>query len=118
MEIGIIGLGKMVYNLALNLKRNKHKVVAYDIAKENVDRIVTEGISPAYIIEEMVSKLEVTRKVILIMVPSGPTVDHVILELKASLNPHEIIIDGVNSNFNDSVERYMNVKSECIQFLV
>ncbi len=117
MEIGIIGLGKMGFNLALNLKRNQHNVVAYDIVKGNVDRIATEGVIPAYTIEEVVSKLKADRKVIWIMVPSGPTVDHVMLELKAHLKPGDIIIDGGNSNFNDSVERYKKLKAEGIDFL-
>lgn len=117
MEIGLIGLGKMGYNLALNLKNHQHEVVAYDIAQNNVDRIAKEGILPAYTIEALVSALKGERKVVWIMVPSGSTVDQVILDLKSHLKPQDIIIDGGNSNFNDSVERYKKLKADGIDFL-
>ena len=116
MNIGLVGLGKMGYNLALNLKNHQHKVAAFDIARENVDKISKEGIDGAYSLEELCSKLG-DRKVIWVMVPSGPPVDQVIAELKPFLNPHDIIIDGGNSNFKDSVVRHRKLKEEGIDFL-
>lgn len=116
MNIGLVGLGKMGYNLALNLKNHQHKVAAFDIARENVDKISKEGIEGAYSLEELCSKLS-GRKVIWVMVPSGSPVDQVIAELKPFLNPHDIIIDGGNSNFKDSVARHKKLKEEGIDFL-
>ena len=106
----------MGYNLALNLKNHQHKVTAFDIARENVDKISKEGIEGAYSLEELCSKLS-GRKVIWVMVPSGSPVDQVIAELKPFLNPHDIIIDGGNSNYKDSVVRHRKLKEEGIDFL-
>ncbi|WP_017733087.1 phosphogluconate dehydrogenase (NAD(+)-dependent, decarboxylating) [Nafulsella turpanensis] len=116
MDIGLVGLGKMGYNLALNLKNHQHKVAAFDIARENVDKISKEGIEGAYSLEELCSKLS-GRKVIWVMVPSGSPVDQVIAELKPFLNQHDIIIDGGNSNYKDSVARHKMLKEEGIDFL-
>ena len=116
MKIGLIGLGKMGYNLALNLKNHQHEVVAYDIAKENIDRITGEGVTPAYDLAELARKLT-DRKVIWIMVPAGEAVDSVIAQILPYLNAHDIIIDGGNSNYKDSVKRAAQLGASGIDFL-
>ena len=80
MQIGIIGLGKMGFNLALNLKRNQYQVVAQDVNPDFVAKIGKEGIETAYTTEELCQKLT-SRKVIWLMVPAGEIVDSVINEL-------------------------------------
>ena len=117
MQIGIVGLGKMGYNLALNLRNNNYEVVAQDVNEASVDKIGEEGgILGAYSLESLCSKLK-GRKVIWLMVPSGEIVDGVIEELTEYLKPNDIIIDGGNSNFKDSVRRYNTLKSKHIEFL-
>ena len=116
MQIGIIGLGKMGFNLALNLKRNKYEVVAQDVNAEFVSKIGTEGIETANSVEELCSKLN-NRKVIWLMVPAGEIVDSVIDSLLPHLSKNDIIIDGGNSNYNDSKRRYSKLKEQGIDFL-
>ncbi|MDF7819242.1 decarboxylating 6-phosphogluconate dehydrogenase [Runella sp. MFBS21] len=116
MQIGFVGLGKMGYNLALNLHRHGYEVVAYDVATDNIKNISLEGVSPAYSLEELCLQLE-GRKVVWLMVPAGKPVDDCIEALIPHLQQHDIIIDGGNSNFNDSVRRGKYLKSKGIDYL-
>lgn len=116
MQIGIIGLGKMGFNLALNLKRNNYKVVAQDVNEEFVSKIGSEGIETAYSVKELCKKLN-SRKVIWLMVPAGEIVDSVIDSLLPYLTKSDIIIDGGNSNYKDSKRRYSKLKEHSIDFL-
>lgn len=116
MQIGFVGLGKMGYNLALNLHRQGYEVVAYDVATENIKNILLEGITPAFSLSEM-CQLLTDRKVIWLMVPAGKPVDDCIESLLPHLAPNDIVIDGGNSNFNDSVRRHNYLKSKGIDYL-
>lgn len=116
LNIGIIGLGKMGYNLALNLIGNGHKVVAYDVTKEIVDKIAKEGAAPAESLQDLLQRLP-SRRVIWLMIPAGIVVEQVIDELSAYLDPSDIIIDGGNSNYKDSIRRYEKLKEKNIDFL-
>ncbi|WP_298356242.1 phosphogluconate dehydrogenase (NAD(+)-dependent, decarboxylating) [Runella sp.] len=116
MQIGFVGLGKMGYNLALNLHRHGYEVVAYDVVTENVKNILLEGIAPAYSLEDMCQQLE-GRKVVWLMVPAGKPVDDCIEALLPHLAPNDIVIDGGNSNFNDSVRRHKYLKSKGFDYL-
>jgi 6-phosphogluconate dehydrogenase len=116
MQIGIIGLGKMGFNLALNLQRNGYEVIANDVNTEFVQNIAAKGIATADSIEILTQKLT-DRKVIWLMVPAGEIVDKVIEGLVPFLNPSDIIIDGGNSNFKESKRRYNALKAQGIDFL-
>jgi len=116
MQVGIIGLGKMGFNLALNLKRNNYQVVAQDVNTDFVSKIGQEGIETAYTVEELSQKLT-SRRVIWLMVPAGKIVDSVIVSLLPYLSKNDIIIDGGNSNYNDSKRRYAQLKEYGIDFL-
>lgn len=116
MQIGIIGLGKMGFNLALNLQRNGYEVIANDVNTEFVQNIATHGIDTADTVEVLTQKLN-GRKVIWLMVPAGEIVDKVIEGLVPFLNPSDIIIDGGNSNFKESKRRYNALKAQGIDFL-
>lgn len=106
----------MGFNLALNLKRNQYQVVAQDVNTDFVAKIGHEGIEMAYTVEELCQKLS-GRKVIWLMVPAGEIVDAVIHALLPYLSPNDILIDGGNSNFNDSKRRYSKLKTLGIDFL-
>lgn len=106
----------MGYNLALNLRDHHHEVVAYDIAKETIEAIAQEGVTPAYTIPEVAQKLA-GRKVVWVMVPAGDPVDAVIEQLVPHLNQGDIIIDGGNSNFKDSIKRAETLKQAGIYLL-
>jgi 6-phosphogluconate dehydrogenase len=116
MEIGLIGLGKMGYNLALNMRDHGHKVVAYNRTIEKVKEAEKDGLVGAYSIEDLVQKLS-GRRVIWLMVPAGKTVDDMIDTLVPLINKHDIIIDGGNSFYKDTLRRYSQLKEKEIDFI-
>ncbi|WP_033829402.1 phosphogluconate dehydrogenase (NAD(+)-dependent, decarboxylating) [Bacillus andreraoultii] len=116
MNIGLIGLGKMGYNLALNLMEHQHEVVAYDIDSEVVANFKTDGGKGANSILELVSQLP-SPKVVWVMVPAGEITTNVINELTDLLSENDIVIDGGNSKYKDSIARAEKLKSKGIHFL-
>ncbi|PVE68044.1 phosphogluconate dehydrogenase (NAD(+)-dependent, decarboxylating) [Priestia megaterium] len=116
MKIGLIGLGKMGYNLSLNLMDNHHKVVAYDVNKEAVEKLSNEGATGAFTVEELINELPPSPKVVWIMVPAGEVTENVITELKELLSEGDIIIDGGNSNYKESVRRAQDLQEKGIYF--
>ena len=116
MKIGIVGLGKMGYNLALNLRDRGHEVVAYNRSEEAVKRIEAEGIIGARSIEELTAKLP-ARRMIWMMVPSGPAVDEVLGKLADHVDANDILIDGGNSNYKDTLRRFEFLGSKNIDFV-
>ena len=116
MKIGIIGLGKMGYNLALNMKNNGHEVVANDVSKEAMEKINAEGIEVAGTYEELVGKLPSPR-IVWLMVPAGDITEQVLNKVSALLSEKDIIIDGGNSNYKESVRRGKELKEKGIYFL-
>jgi len=116
MKIGLIGLGKMGYNLSLNLMDNHHEVVAYDVNKEAVEKLANEGATGAVTVEELVNELPHSPKVVWIMVPAGEVTENVITELKELLSEGDIIIDGGNSNYKESVRRAQDLQEKGIYF--
>lgn len=116
MQIGLIGLGKMGFNLALNLHRNGHEVVANDVNQDSVEALAEYGIIPAFSIEALCQKLE-GRRVIWLMVPAGDIVDKVIESLLPLLSPNDIVIDGGNSHFKESIRRHNYLKTKSIDHL-
>lgn len=116
MQIGVVGLGKMGYNLALNLHKNFFQVVAYDINEETCSRLAHEGVTTYNSLQEM-TKSQTDRKIVWLMVPSGKIVDDTIGSLEQLLNKGDIIIDGGNSNYKDSVKRFKTLDDKGIGFL-
>ena len=115
MKIGLIGLGRMGYNLALNGRDHGHEMVVFNRTLEKVKEAEAEGLTGAYSIEELVQKLD-GRRVIWLMIPSGSLVDDMIEKLVPLLNKKDIIIDGGNSNYKDTLRRYKLLKEKGIDF--
>ncbi|WP_409303388.1 phosphogluconate dehydrogenase (NAD(+)-dependent, decarboxylating) [Peribacillus sp. SCS-155] len=115
MKLGLIGLGKMGYNLSLNIMRN-HEVVAFDVEQENVKKVSAEGGIGASSIKELVENLE-GRRVVWMMVPAGNITENVLGELKGLLASGDIVIDGGNSNYKDSIRRGKELQELGIHFL-
>lgn len=115
MEIGILGLGKMGFNLALNVM-NHHEVAAYDVDAANVEKIVAAGGKGASSIAGLVEHLKSPR-IIWVMVPAGDITENVISELKGLLNSGDIVIDGGNSNYKDSIRRGAELTERGIHLL-
>ena len=116
MQIGLIGLGKMGYNLALNFKKNNHQVVAFDINKAAMESIANDGVQTAPSIGELTAKLP-GRRVIWIMVPAGKTVDVILSNLKEKLSADDIVIDGGNSHFKDTLARGRDLEKVGVHYL-
>lgn len=115
MEIGMIGLGKMGLNLALNMKDHGHSVVAFDIGAEQVRRALGEGLEVAGSLEELAGRLQ-KRRIIWLMVPSGAAVDEAVNRLLPFIGQKDIIIDGGNSHYKDTVKRYEELQAKGICF--
>jgi len=104
MQLGMIGLGRMGGNMTERLLRGGHQVVVYDRSAEAIAASATLGATPSSGLEEMVAKLAAPR-VIWIMVPAGGPVDSTIALLQPLLARGDILIDGGNSNYHDTVRR-------------
>lgn len=102
MRIGLVGLGKMGYNLALNLKDNGHEVIGFDLSKEARAAAEKDGVATAASISEQIGQLA-TPRVLWLMVPSGAATQAVIDEALDLLEPRDVLIDAGNSNYKDSV---------------
>ena len=114
-EVGVVGLGRMGSNMTLNLLDKKWKVVVYNRSSGPARVLVKKGAKTGKNYDEFVSKLG-KKKVILIMV-SAKAVDLVIKDLLPFLRKGDIIIDGGNSYYEDSIKRYKQLKSKGINFL-
>lgn len=116
MQIGLIGLGKMGYNLALNFKSKGHQVVAFDVNKSAMDKIASEGIVTAPSIGDLTSSFQ-GRRIIWLMVPAGNVVDVILGNIKNYLKPDDIVIDGGNSHYKDTLSRARDLEKLGIHFL-
>jgi 6-phosphogluconate dehydrogenase len=116
MRIGLIGLGKMGYNLGLNLLDHKHEVVAYDVNDEAVERIAKDGAIGVHSLKELAEKLD-TPRILWIMVPHGPIIDQIIAEVLPHLSSGDIIIEAGNSFYKESIRRHAELKEKGIFFL-
>ncbi|MBE2224630.1 MAG: NADP-dependent phosphogluconate dehydrogenase [Anaerolineae bacterium] len=119
-QFGLIGLGVMGQNLALNIERNGIRVVSYDhfhTAREKMTSLaVGKQIEVAANIGDFIDALARPRH-ILLMVPAGEPVDIAIQELKPWMQPGDLIIDGGNSYFMDTERRAQALSAEGFHFM-
>lgn len=116
MKLAMIGLGKMGMNMATRLVRGGHRVVGYARTAATVEEAETFGIEGAYSLEEAVSKLKSPR-VVWVMVPAGKATDDTIDHLSNLLGEGDIVIDGGNSNYKDSIRHAAMLEPKGIDFL-
>ncbi|MFZ0892388.1 MAG: decarboxylating 6-phosphogluconate dehydrogenase [Thermoplasmata archaeon] len=110
MELGMVGLGKMGANMTERLIKGGHRVVGFARTKATVDAVVAQGAVGAYSLAELVQKLA-TPRIVWLMIPSGAPVDQTLEELHALLAPGDLIVDGGNSYYRDTLRRAALVKS-------
>jgi 6-phosphogluconate dehydrogenase len=120
-DIGIIGLGVMGRNLALNIADHEFSVVGYDLDKDKAgslenEKKTTHKIQTAADIERFVELLERPRAMIL-LVPAGTAVDTVIESLQKHLEFDDLIIDAGNSNFKDTNRRLKSAADRGLGYL-
>jgi 6-phosphogluconate dehydrogenase len=117
MQIGLIGLGKMGYNLALNMRDRGFEVFAFDVSAETVAKITAEEQIKGFTnLADLCAALPAPRHLWL-MVPAGPTVDQVIEQLLPHLQADDLLIDGGNSHFKESLRRHEQVAQHQIHYL-
>ena len=116
MQLGLIGLGKMGGNMAERLRVGGHQVVGFDFNADAVAKLTASGNIGVYTLEDLAKNLT-GRKAIWIMVPQGKPVDDTIARLEALLNPGDILIDGGNSNYKDTIRRHKEVTAKGFQFV-
>src|SRR6478672_9970737 len=108
LDIGIVGLGVMGENLALNLERNGFAVGGFDLEEQKREsftrRTVGKNGRSARSLAELVAGLRSPRK-LLVMVPAGAAVDAVLADLRRLLSAGDVIIDGGNTRFTDTQRR-------------
>jgi 6-phosphogluconate dehydrogenase len=116
MQLGLIGLGKMGGFMAERIHNAGHQVVGFDFSSEAVAKLAATGNVGSSSLADMVSELEAPRAVWM-MVPSGKPVDDTIAALEALLSPGDIIIDGGNSNYKDTIRRHGEVTAKGFQYV-
>jgi 6-phosphogluconate dehydrogenase len=104
MELAMIGLGKMGGNMTRRLMRGGHRVVAYDLSPATVQELAGEGAAPASGLDDVVGKLAAPR-VVWVMAPAGDPTEQTIRSLAERLSKGDLIVDGGNSNYKDSIRR-------------
>jgi 6-phosphogluconate dehydrogenase len=111
MQIGFVGLGKMGKGIVLHLLEKGVKVVVWNRSQDDVDEVVKFGAIPAKTHKELVEKLKSPR-IIWIMVPQGAPVDEMINKLLPHVNKKDLIIDGGNSFYKDTLRRGKKLKGK------
>jgi 6-phosphogluconate dehydrogenase len=115
MQIGMIGLGKMGYQLSLNLLNKKYDVIAYDVNQDSMKKISLEGAQTSETIENLVSNL-VKPRTVWMMVPAGNATESVFEQLLPLLEEGDRIIDGGNAHYKDSIRRNEQCEEKGIYF--
>ncbi|AEI39404.1 phosphogluconate dehydrogenase (NAD(+)-dependent, decarboxylating) [Paenibacillus mucilaginosus] len=116
MKLGLVGLGKMGLNLAYNLLDHGHEVAAFDVNTGAVMQASQAGAQGAASLKELVEALEAPR-IVWLMVPAGELTEKVTRELAPLLSSGDIILDGGNSHYKDSIRRAGELRERGIFFL-
>lgn len=116
MELGMIGLGKMGANMAARLLKGGHRVVVFDRNPDKVMGVVRQGAAGSDSLEDLAAKMSSPRAV-WVMVPAGDPTETLVDALAEELSAGDIVIDGGNSNYNDSRRRGKALAEKGIQLV-
>ena len=116
MQLGLIGLGKMGANMNLRLLKGGHQMVVWNRSAGPRDAAAAAGAAVAMTIPELVSKLS-TPRAAWVMLPAGETTEEMIHQLMDLMSPDDIIIDGGNSNYRESIRRAKMVEERGFHFV-
>ena len=118
--IGVIGLAVMGRNLALNIESRGHTVAVYNRSRAKTDELLAEypdrKLAAAYSLEQFVESLEKPRR-ILLMVKAGEATDATIAAVKPLLDAGDILIDGGNTHFTDTIRRNQELAKSGLHFI-
>ncbi|TMC30380.1 MAG: decarboxylating 6-phosphogluconate dehydrogenase [Chloroflexi bacterium] len=116
MQVGMIGLGRMGAGMTMRLLQGGHQVTVYDRSADAVTALAGHGATGAASLEDLGQKLKAPR-IFWLMIPAGAPVDDTIQRLQDTVAPGDIIIDGGNSNYKDSIRRAEDLVTKQIEFL-
>jgi 6-phosphogluconate dehydrogenase len=116
MRLGMVGLGRMGGNMTIRLLRHGHEVIGYARSEESRERVARHGATAGSSLEDLVSGLQPPRTVWL-MLPAGPPTESTIAQLGDLLEAGDLIVDGGNSLFRDSVRRAAEVSKKGLMFV-
>ena len=116
MQVGMIGLGRMGTGMTQRLLQGGHQVMVYDRSPDAVAALAARGAAATSSLEDLGEKLKGPR-IFWLMIPAGSPVDDTIQRLSATLSPGDVIVDGGNSNYKDSIRRAEDLRSKQIEFL-
>ena len=116
MRVGMIGLGKMGGNMATRLLRGGHQVVGTARGTDSIKELESHGGEGAKDVAALVAKLPAPRAIWL-MVPAGEATEAVLAQLAAACSPGDVIIDGGNSYYKDSVRRAGEFAAKGLKYL-
>ena len=117
MRLGMIGLGKMGGNMARRLRRAGVEVVGFDRGSATMEALVADcGLVAAESLRALVEQLEAPRLVWL-MLPAGEITESAVCEMQELLQPGDVLIDGANSYYKDSIRRGESLAAAGIHFL-
>ena len=116
MQLAMIGLGRMGGNMVQRLLQGGHQVAVFDRSADAVKAHVAMGAKAAKDLADLCRQLSAPR-VVWVMVPAGAAVESTIEQLLPGLSKGDVIIDGGNSNFRDSIRRAAGLKEKGIGFI-
>jgi 6-phosphogluconate dehydrogenase len=116
MQIGLIGLGKMGANMARRLLEKGHQVIGFDVNEAAVSSLQADGGGGALTLESLVEQLDAPRH-LWMMVPAGTIVDQTVAKLIPLLEAGDVLIDGGNSNYKETLRRAAEVNTHDIHYL-
>ncbi|GAB4524591.1 MAG: decarboxylating 6-phosphogluconate dehydrogenase [Anaerolineae bacterium] len=116
MQLGMVGLGKMGANMTRRLLRGGHDVVVTDLSAEAVALAAQEGAVGTANLSELVDKLAAPR-VVWIMVPAGAPTEDTLTGLMSLLSQGDMVIDGGNSNYKDTMRRHAMLADQGIHYI-
>lgn len=112
----MIGLGRMGAGMTQRLLQGGHQVSVFDRSTAAMQGLAGKGAKPSDSLQDLGQSLKAPR-IVWLMIPSGPPIDDTIQSLEGTLSPGDIIIDGGNSNYRDSIRRAETLHSQQIEFL-
>lgn len=116
MELAILGLGKMGMNMATRLVRGGHRVIGFARTPETVQEAISNGAEGASSVEEAVNKLPSPR-IVWTMIPAGKPTSDMLEKLSGMLAQGDIVIDGGNSNYKDTIKHAELLEAKGIDFV-
>ena len=116
MEIGIVGLGKMGANMARRMIGGGHRVVVANRSPGPIKELEGEGAVPAWSYAELAQELRSPRAVWM-MVPAGQATEDLVAELTGILEPGDLLVDGANSFYKDSMRRAEELQDKGLEFV-